>query len=238
MPTFAGETQLTQAGAAVGTISYMSPEQARGEGLDVRSDLFALGAVLYEMATGRVAFDGDTSAVIYDGILNRTPIAPGQINPAVFPKLEEIIFKLLDKDRQLRYQSASELEVDLKRLRRESDASRSAIRTVAASAPSASSVTPEPQLPSGPKAQTRKEKRPEHSNRYCRCPGACFSSASEPSANRAVASRTNRFRLCDSGFRLASRCGSSRRVRSCKYERQTTGIPRSRDTGCSARSRG
>jgi serine/threonine protein kinase/predicted Zn-dependent protease len=139
MPTFAGEsTQLTQAGAAVGTISYMSPEQARGEELDVRSDLFALGAVLYEMATGRVAFDGDTSAVIYDGILNRTPIAPGQFNPEVFPKLEEIIFKLLDKDRQLRYQSASELEVDLKRLRRESDASRSAVRLPAtASSPAA-----------------------------------------------------------------------------------------------------
>ncbi len=158
MPTFAGsDAQLTQAGAAVGTISYMSPEQARGEELDVRSDLFALGAVVYEMATGRVAFDGDTSAVIFDGILNRTPAAPGQINPAVFPKLEEIILKLLDKDRQLRYQSASELEVDLKRLRRDSDASRSAIRTVAASAPSASSVTPEPQLPSGPKA--RRERR-------------------------------------------------------------------------------
>jgi serine/threonine protein kinase len=154
MPTFAGsDAQLTQAGAAVGTISYMSPEQARGEELDVRSDLFALGAVVYEMATGRVAFDGDTSAVIFDGILNRTPAAPGQINPAVFPKLEEIIFKLLDKDRQLRYQSASELEVDLKRLRRDSDASRSAIRTVAASTPSTSPVTPEPQLPSGPRAR-------------------------------------------------------------------------------------
>ena len=139
MPTFAGEsTQLTQAGAAVGTISYMSPEQARGEELDVRSDLFALGAVIYEMASGRVAFDGDTSAVIYDCILNRTPIAPGQFNPEVFPKLEEIIFKLLDKDRQLRYQSASELEVDLKRLRRESDASRTAVRPpLTASSPAA-----------------------------------------------------------------------------------------------------
>ena len=160
MPTFAGEsTQLTQAGAAVGTISYMSPEQARGEELDVRSDLFALGAVIYEMATGRVAFDGDTSAVIYDGILNRTPIAPGQINPEIFPKLEEIIFKLLDKDRQLRYQGASELEVDLKRLRRESDASRSAVRTAATGTGStASSLATPPQTAAGT-ARTRTRRK-------------------------------------------------------------------------------
>jgi tetratricopeptide (TPR) repeat protein len=89
--------------------------------------LFALGAVIYEMATGRLAFDGDTSAVIFDGILNRTPLAPAQINPDVPPKLEEIIFKLLDKDRNLRYRTASDLEVDLKRVRRDSDASRTTV---------------------------------------------------------------------------------------------------------------
>ena len=226
MPTFAGsDAQLTQAGAAVGTISYMSPEQARGEELDVRSDLFALGAVVYEMATGRVAFDGDTSAVIFDGILNRTPVAPGQINPAVFPKLEEIIFKLLDKDRQLRYQSASELEVDLKRLRRDSDASRSAIRTVAVSDAFRILRHSRAATTQRTESETRKKKRPEHSNRYCRCPVACLFSASKPSANRAVAGR-NRFQPCDSEFQLAARCGSSRGVRSCKYERQTTGITR------------
>ena len=148
MPTQGGaDAQLTQTGAAVGTVAYMSPEQARGEELDVRSDLFTLGAVLYEMATGRIAFDGDTSAVIFDGILNRTPIGPAQINPEVSSKLEEIIFKLLDKDRRLRFQSASELEVDLKRLRRASDASHSAIRP---EAPSASRVPADIGLPESP----------------------------------------------------------------------------------------
>jgi tetratricopeptide (TPR) repeat protein len=100
----------------------MSPEQARGEELDARSDLFSLGSVLYVMATGQLAFGGATAAVIFDAILNRTPIAPSRLNPELPPKLDEIMSKLLDKDRNLRYQHAADLEADLRRLKRESDA--------------------------------------------------------------------------------------------------------------------
>src|SRR5580658_447114 len=117
---------LTSPGSAIGTIAYMSPEQARGEELDARTDLFSLGAVLYEMATGQAAFTGNTSAVIFDSILNRTPAAPTSLNPNVAPKLEEIIGKSLEKDRELRYQTAAELRGDLKRLKRDSDSGRAA----------------------------------------------------------------------------------------------------------------
>jgi serine/threonine protein kinase/Tol biopolymer transport system component len=117
---------LTSPGSAIGTISYMSPEQARGEELDVRTDLFSLGAVLYEMATGQTAFSGSTSAVIFDAILNRTPVAPSSLNPSMPPKLEEIVGKSLEKDRDLRYQTAAELRGDLKRLKRDVDSGRAA----------------------------------------------------------------------------------------------------------------
>jgi serine/threonine protein kinase len=126
-------TLLTSPGTAVGTIAYMSPEQARGEELDGRSDLFSLGAVLYQMVTGKRPFLGSTSAVVFDKILNLAPTAPVELNPGVPPELDRIINKTLEKDRETRYQVAAELRGDLKRLQRETDSGRTAVASTSRS---------------------------------------------------------------------------------------------------------
>jgi serine/threonine protein kinase len=129
MPTASELEQLTRPGATMGTISYMSPEQVRGEELDARTDLFSFGTVLYEMATGRMAFPGKNAAVIHDAILNRAPTPLGRVNPDLPPELERIVNKAMEKDRRLRYQSAADIRTDLQRLKRDSDSGRTAIAT-------------------------------------------------------------------------------------------------------------
>ncbi|MGB6846062.1 MAG: protein kinase [Candidatus Acidiferrales bacterium] len=124
MATATSGELLTSPGSTVGTIAYMSPEQARGEELDARTDLFSFGAVLYEMATGRMAFQGGTAAVVHDAILNRAPIAPSKLNAELPPQLGAIIDKALEKDRKLRYQNATDIRTDLQRLKRDSDSAR------------------------------------------------------------------------------------------------------------------
>jgi eukaryotic-like serine/threonine-protein kinase len=126
MPTVSELEQLTRPGAAMGTITYMSSEQVRGEELDARTDLFSFGVVLYEMVTGVLPFRGETSVLIAEAILNRKPVAPVRLNPDLPAKLEEVINKALEKDKKLRYQNAADIRTDLQRLKRDSDTSRSA----------------------------------------------------------------------------------------------------------------
>src|SRR5713101_1605850 len=144
--TGAGDIHLTSPGMALGTVAYMSPEQVRAKELDARTDLFSFGAVLYEMATGQVPFRGESSGVVFEAIMNRDPVAPVRLNPELPSKLEDIIGKSMEKDREMRYQHASDIRTDLKRLKREMETGRPGAAS-SGTMPVARSQTSEPSSP-------------------------------------------------------------------------------------------
>ncbi|MGH9712211.1 MAG: protein kinase domain-containing protein [Candidatus Acidiferrales bacterium] len=153
MPTVSELQQLTRLGTTMGTITYMSPEQVRGEELDARTDLFSFGAVLYEMVTGVLPFRGETAGVIAEAILNRIPVAPMRLNPDVPAKLEEVVNKAIEKDRKLRYQHAADMRADLKRLKRDADSKYPAAVALPSSA--TTNVTPPAEVVSRPMRTAR-----------------------------------------------------------------------------------
>ena len=142
--TLGGTDQLTTMGTTIGTVSYMSPEQARGQEIDARSDVFSAGVVLYEMATGQLPFQGVTVATIFEGLLTRQPAPPSQIKDGVPSELDHIVFKALEKDRETRYQGAAELRADLKRLKRDRDTGQVTAAVTAPAAAKAVSALPRP----------------------------------------------------------------------------------------------